>query len=114
MDDPVMRPAINDQSPTKKSNGKSNQPPVSSSNDQHIPFSNLKGRRSILKKREEDTGRDKERNRSDSAGNQIKPGGKKHKIVFKEKLCEIKEVECWKEYNAEDPEIETKTCCKTF
>lgn len=53
----------------------------------------------------------KERPRSDSYGNQIKPGSKKHKIGFKPKLTDVFEVESYKEYNADETPIEGKKCC---
>lgn len=62
---------------------------------------------SILKSKES-----KDRPRSDSLGTQIKPGGKKHKIVFKPKLTDVFEVESYKQYNLDEPQNEGKTCCQ--
>ena len=49
--------------------------------------------------------------RSDSYGNRIKDGSKKHKISFKSGLCEVLEVESWKQYNRDEGGDDTKNCC---
>lgn len=51
------------------------------------------------------------RQRSDTFGNQIKPGGKKHKIGFRPNLVDVFEVESYKQYNVDDGIQDTKTCC---
>ncbi len=54
------------------------------------------------------------RPRSDSYGNQIKTGGKKHKIGFKPKMVDVVEVESYKQYNADEAPQENKSCCVIF
>lgn len=112
-----MRPAMNDQSPGVKSNGKPQIKPkstdsaamqVSTTNSVTMP------KRSILKKSVVASKNEPDRGRNDSAGNKIKHGSKKHKLVFKENLCEVIEVESYKEYNAEEEPQNGKTCCNIF
>lgn len=52
--------------------------------------------------------------RNDAFGTQIKKGGKKHKISFKENMTDIKEVENWKEYNVDDGNHGGPKCCSIF
>ena len=70
---------------------------------------------SILKKggRANQLHRDLLQKRLDSNGIQIFKGGKKHKILFKEKLHEVKIVENWKEYNMENY-AQTTCHCSIF
>jgi hypothetical protein len=51
--------------------------------------------------------------RTDSYGNQIKKGGKKHKILFKAEISNVNEVENWKQYNLEEDNT-GKKCCSIF
>jgi hypothetical protein len=52
--------------------------------------------------------------RNDAFGNQIKKGGKKHKISFRENMADVKEVENWKEYNVDDGNHGGPKCCSIF
>jgi len=52
--------------------------------------------------------------RSDYFGNQIKKGGKKHKISFKENMADVREVENWKQYNVDDGNNGGPKCCQIF
>ena len=82
---------------------------------------NLVPRKSILKmSRGESLRTDSEvvsssgefRERRDTAGNPIIKGGKKHSIHFSKELVEVKEVESYKQYNAEaGTDYGTNKCC---
>lgn len=65
---------------------------------------------SILKKTKNN---DESSTRQDANGNPILKGGRKHKISFKDKVEDVKVVENWKEYNADN--YTTSTCyCNIF
>ena len=52
------------------------------------------------------------RERRDTTGNPIIKGGKKHSIHFSKELVEVKEVESYKQYNAEaGTDYGTNKCC---
>eukprot|EP01016_Furgasonia_blochmanni_P039638 TRINITY_DN4954_c0_g1_i1.p1 TRINITY_DN4954_c0_g1~~TRINITY_DN4954_c0_g1_i1.p1 ORF type:complete len:181 (-),score=20.70 TRINITY_DN4954_c0_g1_i1:70-612(-) len=63
---------------------------------------------SILKNRTESMRRSSSM-RIDSLGNEIKDGGKMHKVTFNEQLQLVNEVESWKTYNSDMSEP-TPTC----
>ena len=114
MDDQVMRSSM-DRAPS----GSKSIPRQSSTDDsnqsQNSNGSLSKARSSIMKKRiPTSDSSEPARSRNDSLGNEIKPGSKKHKIQFRAQLCEIKEVESFKQFNS-DEEINTaKNCCNIF
>ena len=111
MDNQVMRPGINDQSPSTKAKSKHTRAQSTDSTGIQQPINNLAPTISILKKTGGASKDDTQRIRNDSVGNRIKQGGKKHKLVFKENLCEVVEIESYKQYNAEDDLPNQKSCC---
>mmetsp|Transcript_23257 Transcript_23257/g.26952 ORF Transcript_23257/g.26952 Transcript_23257/m.26952 type:complete len:115 (+) Transcript_23257:54-398(+) len=111
MDNQEIRVGINDQSPNPKANTKHSRTKSIESNGVQQPSINSVPKRSILKKSGAGNKEDPDRLRLDSNGNTIKTGGKKHKLVFREKLCEVMEVESWKAYNAEEDHPNGKSCC---
>ena len=48
-----------------------------------------------------------------SNGDDQKPAGRDHKVSFSNNLCDIKEVDNWKQYNAEEGDG-GKNCCAMF
>lgn len=112
-----MRASFEQKPNTLKSKSKPNQRSASSdaTNARYDP-SDLAGyspshKKSILKRSIAGQDLATRHSRSDSYGNQIKEGGKKHKITFKDGLFEVMEVESWKQYNQEDPNYAAKNCC---
>ena len=112
-----MRSSMDRTSSVDKTNTKERSPTVEllSQNYNGESNSSPKPRASILKKSRMGESSDLRNSRSDSLGNQIRPGSKKHKIQFRGDLCEIKEVESYKQYNIDDGDnYATKNCCCIF
>jgi len=77
--------------------------------------SGAKGSISILKKSRyaANSERTTSNRRRDAAGVPIKKGGKRHKIVFKKEIEEVKIIENWKIYNGHDY-VHQSCYCNTF
>ena len=114
MDNQVMWSGMDGKSSDEKQNSKLHQRPPSIDNSGDGENFSRPASRSILKRSQASTAQEERQSRSDSLGIQIRPGSKKHKIQFKETLCEIKEVESWKQYNVDEDNYGTKNCCRMF